>query len=235
MGDDSALLDIVSSANIACGLHAGDWAVMQKTVESALARNVAIGAHPGFPDLQGFGRRRMQGFGGDELQALILYQIGALHAIATAAGGNLGHVKLHGALANMASESETICEAYMLAVKSFDCGLKIMAMAATEIEKAAARHNLSAITEIFADRAYNDDGTLLDRRVSGAIIHDPERAAARVLAMLSAEAVIAESGKHIPSKPQSICVHGDNPAAVAMARHLRQRLEADNIRIQAPK
>ncbi len=233
MGDDPKLLSIVSSANIACGFHAGDPLIMQKTIAQAKENNVAIGAHPAFPDLQGFGRRPMQNIQGIELQAIIKYQIGALQAIAKSIGAKVNHVKLHGALANMATADENLSNDYMIAVKSLNTDMKIMAMATGEIEKAAIRHELPYISEIFADRAYNDDGTLVNRKEKGAIIHDPEVASKRILLMLEEQAITSITGKKIKIKPDSICVHGDNPSAVELARKLRQDLESAGVEIRA--
>ncbi len=233
MGDDASLLRIISSANIACGFHAGDPLIMQQTVELAKQNNVAIGAHPSFPDLQGFGRRPMENIRGLELQALIKYQIGALRAIADSVGVSLSHVKLHGALANMATVSSSLSDDYILAVKSLGIDLKIMAMASGEIESAAMRHDVPYISEIFADRAYNDDGTLVSRSEFGSVITDPEVASRRVLQILDEQAITSVNGRKIEVCVDSICVHGDNPEAVSLALRLRRDLESCGIIICA--
>ncbi|MFV0243704.1 MAG: LamB/YcsF family protein [Qingshengfaniella sp.] len=228
MGDDAALLDIVTSANIACGFHAGDPEVMARTMAAAAARGVGIGAHPGFADLQGFGRRRMD-LSSETLRAQILYQLGAASAMARAAGQRLAHVKLHGALANMVSEDQDLAQCCYGAVAAFDPALTVVAIAATAGERAARDLGLSVACEIYADRAYNDDGTLVDRRQEGAVLHDPDMAADRVVAMLSEGAIIARSGRRLPTRIDTICVHGDTAEAVAMAGVLRTRLMAADI------
>ena len=231
MGEDASMLDIVTSANIACGFHGGDPLVMDRTVRMAMARGVGIGAHPGFDDLSGFGRRRIHGTSPEMLRAQIIYQIGALQAIARAAGGTVRHVKLHGALGNMASEQAELAELYVAAAREADPGLILIAIAATELEKAAVAGGARVAREIYADRAYRDDGALLPRSEPGAVIHDPAEAAERVLRCLDQQAVASINGVKIPVTPQTICVHGDNPAAVAMAETLRSRLEAAGITI----
>jgi UPF0271 protein len=230
MGDDAALLDIVSSANIACGFHAGDPDVMAATMARAVARGVGIGAHPGLADLQGFGRRRMD-VPRATLANKIRYQVGAAQGIARAAGGAVRHLKLHGALANMASEDEGLARACYEAALSVGPDIILMVLAGTAQEAAARSLGARMACEIFADRAYNADGTLADRRQPGAVIHDADRAAPRILGMLHARAIIAEDGTHIPTRIDTICLHGDTPEAVAIARALRAGLEAAGVRI----
>ncbi|MFN3145419.1 MAG: LamB/YcsF family protein [Paracoccaceae bacterium] len=232
MGDDAALLDIVTSANIACGMHAGDWDTMAGTIAAAAGRGVGIGAHPGFPDRQGFGRRRMD-MGHDSLGHLIAYQLGAAQAMARAAGTTVRHLKLHGALANMASEDVATATACYRAALAVDPGIIVMVLAGTAQEEAAAALGCRMACEIFADRAYNDDCTLVDRRQAGAVIHDAGTAADRVLAMLDAGAIIAESGRRIPTRIDTVCLHGDTPSAVALARTLRDRLTAAGVKLCA--
>ena len=181
MGADEHLLEIITSANVACGFHAGDPLVMDRTVQTALRHGVAVGAHPGFKDLEGFGRRRIQGLTPDDVRTLIRYQVGALEGIARAHGVALGHVKLHGALGNMASEDEAIASLFVEAVAAFDPELVVVTMAATALERAADAHGHPLVREIYADRAYNDDGTLVARGTPGAVLHDAEEAADRVL------------------------------------------------------
>lgn len=231
MGDDAALLGIVTSANIACGLHAGDWDTMAKTMAGAVAGNVGIGAHPGFPDLQGFGRRRLD-IPGDSLGNLVRYQLGAAQAMARAAGGQVRHIKLHGALSNMSSEDKALAHACYSAALSVDPSIIVMVLAGTAQQVAAEELGCNTACEIFADRAYNDDATLVDRRLPGAVIHDPETACARVLEMLRAGAIIAESGKRIPARIDTVCLHGDTPSAVTLGRAVRAGLEAGGIALR---
>lgn len=223
MGDDNALLSIITSANIACGFHAGDPDVMARTMAIAVANNVGIGVHPGFDDLRGFGRRR-QVLSSDELRNLITYQLGAARAMAHAAGGGIRHFKLHGALANMAAEDAEMAEICYRAAIKIQPDIIIMVLAATAQEVAARAINCNWAGEIFADRAYNDDATLVDRALPGAVLHDASVAAKRILTMLREDAIIAESGKRIPAKIDTICLHGDTPEAVEMARELRKLL-----------
>lgn len=224
MGDDTALLDIVTSANIACGFHAGDPDVMDRTMRTAIANGVGIGAHPGFADLKGFGRRRLP-VPHDELANAVAYQLGAAQAMARRAGGSVRHLKLHGALANIASEDRTLARACYRAALDVDPNIVIMVLAATAQEEAARELGCAWAGEIFADRAYNDDATLVDRSQPGAVLHDAATAAPRILKMLEAGAIIAESGKRIPCRIDTICLHGDTPDAVTMARGIRQHLE----------
>jgi len=228
MGDDAAMLDIVTSANVACGFHAGDPDVMAETFALAKARGVSVGAHPSFNDLQGFGRRRMPTTAA-EVEKLTAYQIGAAQALALYAGHRLTHVKAHGALSNMACEDETLARAIARAVKAVDSSLILLAIAGTAQEHAAEKENLGVAREIFADRAYTDEGLLVSRTIDGAVIHDAEIAAMRVAQMISESAVISVSGKRIPTAIDSICVHGDTPDAVAMARAVRAKLEASGL------
>ncbi|MET4128452.1 5-oxoprolinase subunit PxpA [Roseovarius sp. MBR-6] len=230
MGDDAALLDTISSANIACGFHAGDPDVMAATMARAVANGTGIGAHPGLADLQGFGRNRMD-VPHATLANQVRYQLGAAQAMARAAGGAVRHLKLHGALANMASEDEALARACYDAALSVDPEIIIMVLAGTAQEAAARSLNARIACEIFADRAYNADCTLVDRRLPGAVIHDADHAAERILAMLRAGAIIAEDGTHIPTRIDTICLHGDTPEAVDIARALRAGLEAAGLRV----
>ena len=223
MGNDSALLDVITSANIACGFHAGDPDVMAKTMAIAVKNGVGIGAHPGFADLQGFGRRRMH-VPFDSLANSVRYQLGAAMAMAKAAGGEVRHLKLHGALSNMSSEDESMARALYEAALSVDPDIRIMVLAATAQERAVQSLGCNYAAEIFADRAYNDDATLVDRSKPGAVIHDAAYAAKRMVEMVQAGAIITESGKHIPSRIDTICVHGDNAEAVALARAVKAGL-----------
>ena len=231
MGSDNELLDVVTSANVACGFHAGDPLVMTETVKACLAKGVNIGAHPGFDDLTGFGRRRMENPDAAKTAAAIIYQIGALQAVAKTGKAKVTHVKLHGALANMASESDELAALCLKAVQSTDEKLSIVAMASTELQSQAENLNMPLLREVFADRAYNDDGTLVSRGTAGATIHDPAIAAERVLKMLDSHSVESINGVSVAMVPDTICVHGDNPQAVQMATELRHRLEQAGIKV----
>ena len=223
MGDDAALLDIVSSANVACGFHAGDPNVMHETMRLAVANGVGIGAHPGFADLKGFGRRKLP-LPHNEIANDVAYQLGAAQAVAKRAGGTVRHLKLHGALSNMASVDHALARACYQAALDVDPDIVIMVLAATAMEEVVRELACNWAGEIFADRAYNDDATLVDRALPNAVLHDAAIAAPRILKMLEAGAIIAESGAHIPCQIDTICLHGDTPGAVAMARGIRQHL-----------
>ena len=231
MGDDASLLKIVSSANVACGFHAGDPDVMATAMRTCVENGVGIGAHPGFPDLQGFGRRRMSIPHGT-LANGVRYQLGAAQAMAKAVGGAVRHLKLHGALSNMASEDETMARACYEAALSIDPEIIIMVLAATAQQDAVQSLGCRWAGEIFADRAYNDDATLVDRSKPGAVIHDAALAGPRIAQMVSEGAIITESGARIPAKIDTICMHGDTPEAIAIARSVRTALEADGVTIQ---
>ncbi|UYW25964.1 LamB/YcsF family protein [Methylorubrum extorquens] len=224
MGDDAALLDIVTSANIACGFHAGDPDIMVETVLAAKARGVAIGAHPGFHDLRGFGRNRIQE-SPTRIERDIAYQIGALQACAALAGARVTHVKSHGALANLSNEDAAIAEALARAVAGVDPDLALVVMPGLPAERAGERFGLRLVREIYADRAYAEDGTLASRASPGAVIHDASEAAARVARMVGEGAVFTLGGRRVPVAIDTVCVHGDNPQALAMARAVRAELE----------
>ncbi len=231
MGDDAALLDVVTSANIACGFHAGDPDTMARTMALAVSKGVGIGAHPGFDDLQGFGRRRLH-MAPESLQNMIRYQVGAAQAMARAAGGRLNHLKLHGALSNMASEDGDLARLCYEAALSVDPDLTIMVLAATPMETVVRDMGCAWVGEIFADRAYNDDATLVDRSLPGAVLHDPEQVGARMVQMIRAGAIITETGKEIPTRIDTICLHGDTPAAVALSREVRDALQKAGVGLQ---
>ena len=228
MGDDAALLDIVTSANIACGFHAGDPDVMARTMRMAAERGVGVGAHPGFADLQGFGRQRMA-LSEESLGNLIRYQLGGATGMARSMGAEIRHLKLHGALANMTSEDKAMALTCYRAALSVMPEIIVMVLAGTAQEAAVRELGCAAACEIFADRAYNDDATLVDRRLPGAVIHDASHAAKRMVDMVRAGAIITERGKHIPARIDTICLHGDTPDAVAIAKSTRQALEGVNI------
>ena len=230
LGDDAAMLDFVTSANIACGLHAGDPPVMRHTVEMAIAHGVAVGAHPGYPDLQGFGRRALS-MSAEELEATILYQLGALAGFVAAAGDRLIHVKPHGALYNAATRDPEVAGAIARAVTNFDPQLIVITLSGSALAEAAGKEGLSVATEGFADRAYQDDGTLVPRNRPGAVIHDPAQAAARAVRMVTEGTVKAITGETIALKIDTLCVHGDTPNAPAIAQSLRRALEAAGVSI----
>jgi len=228
IGDDAAMLDIVTSVNVACGFHAGDPEIMVQIFGAAKAKGVAAGAHPGFPDLWGFGRRGLP-FTAGEIERLVAYQIGAANALATYAGARLAYVKIHGALSNIATEDEAIAQAIVRAVKMVDPGLGFLAPAGTKLETAGLAQGLAVAREIYADRAYTDAGRLVERSCPGAVLHDAGDAGARALAMVLEGAIITISGKRLAAGIDSICVHGDSPNAVAMAKAVRARLEKAGI------
>lgn len=231
MGDDSALLEVVTSANIACGFHAGDADHMFSCMKSALKNGVGIGAHPGFLDLQGFGRRRMH-VPIQTLQNWIRYQVGAADGMARAAGGKVRHIKLHGALSNMASEDQAMARAAYEAALDVNPDAIIMVLAATAQERAVRELGCKWAGEIFADRPYNDDATLVDRSKPGAVIHDADIATARIVEMVKEGAIICEGGKRIETRIDTICLHGDEPSAVALAKGVRKGLENAGVQIQ---
>ena len=223
-GDDDAMLNIVTSANVACGFHAGDPEIMARTFRIARERSVAVGAHPGFPDLWGFGRRRVP-FSTGEIERLVAYQIGAAQALAAYAGHRITYVKTHGALGNIACEERGVADAVARAVRAVDPGLALLANALTELVAAGEAAGLETHQEIYADRGYTETGQLIPRSQPGAMIEGAEEAAARVLEMVEAGAVITAGGKHLPTLIRSICVHGDSDHAVATASRVRERLE----------
>lgn len=233
MGDDSAMLDIVSSANIACGFHAGGPAEIQKTIRLCQQKSVAIGAHPSFDDLKGFGRRRLP-VDMKVLAAQLIYQVGAFLGIARAENATVAHIKIHGALSNMACEDRALADACVDAFRKVAPELALMAQAITPLEEAARAAGMAVIREVFADREYNADATLVARSKAGAVIDDAERAASRVLAMLENQSITAVDGQTFAVKAESVCVHGDHPAAVAMAATIRLTLENAGISIKPP-
>jgi len=230
MGDDAGLMEVITSANIACGFHAGDPDVMAATMALAKARSVGLGAHPGFHDLQGFGRRRLA-LSHREIRNMITYQLGAAQAMARAAGGQLRHLKLHGALSNMACEDSELARVCFEAALRVQPDLVILVQPQTAMDQVVHDLGCAWAGEIFADRAYNDDATLMDRKAPGAVLHDPTEITARILEMLRTDAIIAQSGKHIPCRIDTICVHGDTAGALTLARALRRNLEAAQVTI----
>ncbi|MEY8841933.1 LamB/YcsF family protein [Cribrihabitans sp. XS_ASV171] len=231
MGDDASLLDIVTSANIACGFHAGDPDVMAETMRVAARKGVGIGAHPGFPDLQGFGRRKMS-VSHDSLRNMVRYQFGAARGMAQALGTEVRHIKLHGALSNLAMVDADMARACYESALDVDPEVIVMVLCATAQEEVVRDIGCKWVGEIFADRAYNDDGTLVDRSLPGAVIHDPEVAGPRILEMVREGAIITESGKRIKTSIDTICLHGDTPTAVHIAGAVRHCLERGGVSVR---
>jgi UPF0271 protein len=230
MGDDEAVMDAVTSANVACGFHAGDPLVMKKTIKNCAAKGVAVGAHPGYPDLVGFGRRNMK-CTPEEEYADCLYQIGALSAFCRTNGLALQHVKPHGAMYNQAAKDPGLARAIARAVKDSGENIILMGLANSEFENAAKEMGVPFAAEAFADRGYMPDGSLVPRSQPGAIIHDVEEAAKRVVRMVTEGTVGAVDGTVINFRPQSICMHGDTPEAVDMAKTVRRELEAAGVKV----
>ena len=230
IGADEAIMPYITSANIACGYHAGDPLVMDRTVRLAAKHGVGVGAHPGFPDLMGFGRRAMQ-LSPEEIGDYILYQVGALAAFARAAGVGLVHVKPHGALYNMAAKDAELAKAIVHGIAGFSKDLITVCLAGSTMIGAAEEAGLRAAQEGFADRAYNPDGTLQSRKQPGSVIHDPQRAAERAVAMVRDGVVVAYTGEEIPLRVDTICVHGDSPGAVQIAKTICTELEAAGIEV----
>ncbi|AKP67485.1 LamB/YcsF family protein [Companilactobacillus ginsenosidimutans] len=229
LGRDSEIIPLVSSVNIACGYHAGDPDVMAKTVQLAEKAGVGVGAHPGFPDLQGFGRRKMDMLP-EEVKNMVTYQVGALLAFTT--NKKLQHVKPHGALYNMAAKDHDLAVAICEGIKQVDPELPIYGLANSELISAAKEVGIPYAQEAFGDRNYNADGTLVSRSLPNAVIKDPKEVAQRVKLMIQNEEIIALDGSKIALKPDSICVHGDNKAALAIVEELRSTLTSAGIEIK---
>lgn len=231
MGDDAAMLAVVSSANVACGFHAGDPAGILSTLREAAARGVAVGAHVGYPDRVGFGRRPMDVAPAD-LEADVIYQIGALQGLARAAGTRVSYVKPHGALYNTIAHDARQAAAVIAGVRAVDPSLVLMGLAGAPILAQARAAGLRVVAEAFADRAYNPDGSLVSRSLPGAVLHDPEAIAARVIRLATEGRVTAIDGSEISIEAQSVCVHGDTPEAVEIAQALRDRLVGQGIALE---
>ncbi|MBU5313068.1 5-oxoprolinase subunit PxpA [Tissierella carlieri] len=232
LGMDEEVIKYVTSVNIACGWHAGDPLIMEHTVRGAINNNVAIGAHPGYPDLMGFGRRNMD-ISPKEARAYVIYQLGALSAFARANGGKIQHMKLHGAFYNTASVKGEIAEAIIEGILDVDKDIILLALSGSYIAKLAEEKGLRVAQEVFADRGYNDDGTLVNRKLPGAFIHDKEEAFRRIKDMVLEGKVTTISGKKISIVADSICVHGDNPMAVDFVKYIRESLIKDGIQIKS--
>ncbi len=228
IGNDAALVSIVTSANVACGFHAGSFNTMRETMKDAIQAGVGIGAHPGFEDRENFGRTRMR-LSAEDLGALTAYQLGSAIGMARHLGGEVRHLKLHGALANMASEDPEIARACYEAALRVQPDIVLMVIAATAQEQVAKDLGAQWAGEIFADRAYNDDATLVERSKDGAVLHDPSLITQRISQMLKEGAIISQSGKRIPCKIDTICLHGDTKEAVEIAASLRDGLTAQGV------
>ena len=232
IGDEAELLRLISSANIACGFHAGDANTMAETVARCRDAGVAVGAHPGFPDLLGFGRRRMD-VPPAEVANMLIYQIGALDGFARVAGVRLHHVKLHGALYNMAAVDPILADAVARTVYEYDPTLLLLAPGGSSLDEAARHVGLTVVREVFADRAYQPDGTLVDRDRPGAVVTDADAAATRITGLIRDGCVAAVDGTLLPVTAESICVHGDNNAALSMVVAIRRELSAAGIGVRA--
>lgn len=230
LGMDDKIIPLITSANVACGYHASDPVVMEKTIAQAKEAGIQVGAHPGFPDLMGFGRRNMN-VSAAEAKAYTLYQIGALSAFCKAKGLKMQHVKPHGALYNMAAKDYTLAKAICEAVYEFDKNLIVLALSGGELAQAAQDMGLRTAMEVFADRAYEEDGTLVDRRKEGAMITDEDEAIARVVRMVKEQKVTAITGKDIPIRADSVCVHGDGAKALAFVERIRKALQEEGVTI----
>ncbi len=230
MGHDAEILSVVTSANIACGFHAGDADTMAATLALAKAHDVAVGAHPGYDDKPGFGRRIIP-MTEAEITRMVAYQVGAMLGMAALTGVPVTHVKAHGALSNLASAERPVADAIAAAVRAVDRSLVLLAIATTELERAGEAAGLPVACEIFADRAYEPNGLLVSRSKPGALIKDADAAAARVVEMVRSGAIVAHDGTRLPTAIHSICLHGDNPAAVGIARSVRAALEAAGVRL----
>lgn len=228
--DDTRLLDVVTSANIACGFHAGDPITMRDTVAECAARGTSVGAHPGYPDMLGFGRRDMAATP-TEIEAYVVYQVGALQGMCAVAGTRLAYVKPHGALYNRAVNDPAAADAIARAIRSIDPLLALLGLTGSELSRAADRCGVRAVNEAFVDRAYRPNGTLVPRSEPGAVLHDVQDIADRALRMVQTGTVLAVDGGVVQVNPESLCTHGDGPDALAVVTAVRQRLERQGIRI----
>jgi UPF0271 protein len=232
MGADAEVMPFITSANIACGFHGGDPATIRKTVRLAVDHGVAVGAHPSLPDIQGFGRRVMK-ISPQDMYDLVVYQAGAVEAFARAAGGRLHHIKCHGALYNMAAVDEGLSDAMARAAK--DLGkVMVYALSNSTMMKIVKQHDLPVAGEVFADRGYSDDGTLAPRDQPGGMIEDQRKSVAQALAMVEQGTVISLNGKRVPVAADTLCLHGDQPGAVAFAREIRKAFTERGISLAAP-
>lgn len=232
MGHDAEMFDMITSANVACGFHGGDPLVMHETLTLAREKGVGVGAHPSLMDLWGFGRRRIEGEDPADIERILIYQIGAIQGMAKAVDVPVTHFKAHGSLANAAAVDPDLAAACARAVQTTDPRMIFVALPGTELERAAQQAGLRIAREAYADRAYDDRGTLVPRKREGAVIHDPAISAARVVRMVKEQSVTSISGKEIPLTFETICIHGDNPQAVEMARQIRSALIQEGVAIR---
>lgn len=228
MGDDAQILDCVTSANIACGGHAGDPETMYRTLRLAAQRGVRVGAHPGYVDREGFGRRVIP-MAVDEIGRMVVAQVGALVALARLVGTEVRYVKPHGALGNLAAADRGVAAGIVAAIQGLDPQLAVLAISGTMLEQVAREQGVAAYSEVFADRAYQPNGQLVPRSQPGAVLHDAQEAANRLVGYLRSGRMPVAGGEPIALRADSICVHGDSPHAVEMARHIRARLQAEGV------
>jgi UPF0271 protein len=231
ISSDEAVMPFITSANIACGFHAGDPLTIEKSVKSAIRHGVGIGAHPGYPDREGFGRRPVR-MSHEELRALILYQVSAVKGITEAAGGKMRHVKPHGALYNAAAMDYEMAAVIAQAVKDLDKTLTLVGLSGSQLIRAARDAGLPCVSEVFADRAYNNDGTLVSRSIAGAVLHDTAAVIERAVRMIIEKTVISDTGKIIPIEADTVCIHGDNEMAAVFAEKLSETLKKRGIELK---
>lgn len=234
IGCDDLVIPIINSANVACGFHASDPVVMNKTIKMAAESGIQVGAHPGYPDLMGFGRRPMN-ISPAEAKAYTIYQVGALKGFCDAYGIKMQHVKPHGAFYNTAAKDYNLARAICEAVAAVDDSLIVLGLSGGELLRAARELGLRCASEVFADRAYEEDGSLVNRKKEGAMIEDEEIAISRVVRMVKEHKVTAITGRDIELIPDSICVHGDGPKALAFSRRIRERLTAEGVELKPMK
>ena len=232
LGQDEDVMGSITSANVACGFHGGAPMVIRRTIRLAREANVAVGAHPSFADLLGFGRREMH-VPADEVEDLVLFQIAAVAGVAKAEGVGLQHVKAHGALNNMASREPALARAIARAVAAFDRSLALIALAGSCVMEAGRAEGLRVVSEVYADRAYEPDGSLVSRRKPGSVIHEPDEVVRRVVRMATDETVAASDGSTLRLHAESVCVHGDTPGAAELTRRIRAELERAGVWVMA--
>ncbi|MFB2551472.1 LamB/YcsF family protein [Ensifer soli] len=232
IGDDAAMMPLITSANVACGFHGGDPPVIGATLALAKAAGVAVGAHPSFMDLYGFGRRRIMGERPEDLKAQLVYQIGAVKVMADSLGWPITHVKTHGALGNMAAEDPALAAVCVGALRAVDPTLALVAMPYSALMRAAEAAGVTVVCEVYADRRYADNGMLMPRGLAGAVIHDPEESLRQVLSMVLDGHVPTVGGKRLPVSADTLCIHGDTQGAVDIARRLRDKLDAAGIAVR---
>lgn len=232
LGMDEEIMKHVTSVNLACGWHAGDSLIMDQTIKNAKSLSVAVGAHPGYPDLLGFGRRKMV-ITPEEARTYMLYQLGALDAFAKANGSSLQHMKLHGGFYNDAANNKELADAVLDGIEQYNKEIIVMILSGSYMAQEAKRRGLKVAEEVFADRGYNPDGSLVNRKLPGAFVKDPEEAIARVIKMVKEKKVTAVNGEEISINADSICVHGDNPKAIEFVAKIRESLIAAGIEVKS--